>query len=105
MKTINDLTEGLMAQFTKIQNASGSSESIKLEIDRSRAMVELGNTVVNAAKAQIEFAKNFKPKGDEQPNVPFFNLEQLPEPAPQQTPIGETPEPNNADGGGQSKKN
>lgn len=81
MKTINDLTEGLMDQFNKLKTIGGKSEDVRLEIDRSRAMVEIGNTVVNAAKSQIEFAKNFLPKGgNEAPKVPFFDLGKVPQP-------------------------
>lgn len=101
MKTINDLTEGLMDQFNKLKAIGGKPEEIKVEIDRSRAMVEIGNTVVNVAKTQIEFAKNFLPKGSETPKVPFFDLEKQPE----QPQIGERVIFPDAEGGGTSKKN
>lgn len=101
MKTINDLTEGLMTQFQKLQNAKGTPEQIRAEIDRTKALAEIGTAIVGVAKVQVEFAKILPKDEKNQPQVPFLNLSQVPD---SQVPSGLPEVAESTPGGGTTKK-
>jgi len=56
---IEDLRNHMFAALEKLSDAEGAEE-IKNELDRSKAIAELGKVIVESAKAEVDFVKATK---------------------------------------------
>jgi hypothetical protein len=50
MKTVNDLRDVLFDTMEKLKNG-------EIHIDQAKAISELGQTIINSAKVEVEYAK------------------------------------------------
>lgn len=55
-ENITTLREALFAQLRELREASGP-DAIKLAIDKSKAVSELGQVLIGSAKVEIEYLK------------------------------------------------
>ncbi len=59
-KQIKDLRSHLFSQMERLSNPELNLEK---ELKRSEAMVNIGNVIVNSAKAEVDFMRVTKSKG------------------------------------------
>lgn len=59
-KEIKDLREHLFAQMDRL---SSPECDLDKELKKSKAFVEIGNVIVNSAKAEVDFMRVTKSKG------------------------------------------
>lgn len=52
--TISELRDALFNQLQRLQDTGNNLEK---EVMRAKAMVDVGNVIVNSAKAEIDFAR------------------------------------------------
>jgi hypothetical protein len=51
---LSDLNNHLFAQLERLGNEDMNSEELKTEIDRSRAITSIGNTIVSNARLSLD---------------------------------------------------
>jgi hypothetical protein len=66
---IEDLRNHMFAALEKLSDAE-TTEELKNELDRSKAIAELGKVIVESAKAEVDFVKATK---GEVITTEFFN--------------------------------
>ena len=54
---ISDLRDHLFAAIERIDDDSMTSDQIKLECDKAKAVASIGSVLINSAKIEIEFIK------------------------------------------------
>ncbi len=62
---ISDLRDHLFAALERLGNEDLSKEDLQREIERSRAISEVGKVIVESAKTQVLFAKMTHKKEEE----------------------------------------
>lgn len=67
------LRKTIMDQMERLNDANMTPEKLRLEIDKSKAISELGQVVVNLSKVENEFLKNTQSKDSQ-----FFTSLELP---------------------------
>ena len=65
--------KSIMDQMERLNDANMTPEKLKLEIDKSKAISELGQVVVNICKAENDFLKTTQSKDSK-----FFAAAELP---------------------------
>jgi hypothetical protein len=70
---VQNLRKTLQEQMERLNSDNMTPEKLKLEIEKSKAMSELGQVIINTAKAEIDFLKTTK-SSDSQ----FFKAIELP---------------------------
>ena len=54
---ISDLRDHLFAQFERLDDDSLTPEQIKAEVDKAKAVAQIGSVIINSAKVEIDFIK------------------------------------------------
>lgn len=72
--TITDLYNHLFAQLERLGDEDIKEEDLKREIKRAEALSQVSQTIINAAKVQVEFIDK---AGTPQENGQFFNPKQI----------------------------
>ena len=54
---ISDLRDHLFAQLERIDDDSLTPEQIKAEVDKAKAVAQIGSVIINSAKVEIDFIK------------------------------------------------
>lgn len=60
---IEDLRNHLFAQLERLGEEDMKPEKLSNEVSRATAMAQIGNVIVNSAKAEMQFIKLTKSKG------------------------------------------
>jgi len=54
---ISDLRDHLFASLERIDDDSLTPEQIKAEVDKAKAVAQIGSVIINSAKVEIDFIK------------------------------------------------
>lgn len=54
---ISDLRDHLFAALERIDNDELNTEELNKEIDKAKAVADIGSVIINSAKLEIEFMK------------------------------------------------
>jgi hypothetical protein len=54
---ISDLRDHLFASLERIDDDSLTPEQIRTEVDKAKAVAQIGSVIINSAKVEIDFIK------------------------------------------------
>jgi hypothetical protein len=54
---ISDLRDHLFASLERIDDDSLTPEQIRAEVDKAKAVAQIGSVIINSAKVEIDFIK------------------------------------------------
>ena len=54
---ISDLRDHLFSSLERIDDDSLTPEQIKAEVDKAKAVAQIGSVIINSAKVEIDFIK------------------------------------------------
>jgi hypothetical protein len=54
---ISDLRDHLFASLERIDDDSLTPEEIRAEVDKAKAVAQIGSVIINSAKVEIDFIK------------------------------------------------
>ena len=54
---ISDLRDHLFASLERIDDDSLTPEQIKAEVDKAKAVAQIGSVIINSAKVEIDYLK------------------------------------------------
>lgn len=69
---MNQVRAALIEQMARLNSENMTPEQLKAEVEKSRAMAELGGVLIDSAKAELDFIR--LTKGDKSE---FFNSEAI----------------------------
>jgi hypothetical protein len=93
---ISDLRNHMFAQLERLSNEDLSPEDMQKEIERAKAISEVGKVIVESAKTQVLFAKLTKRKNEEpvefleepEADKPVLKIERPPAEYSNKSPMG-----------------
>ena len=57
LNKISDLRDHLFASLERIDDDSLTPEQIRAEVDKAKAVAQIGSVIINSAKVEIDFIK------------------------------------------------
>lgn len=72
--TITDLRNHLFSQLERLGDEQVSKEEMAIEIEKSKAMKEIAQVIVNSAKVEVDFLRK---TGRDTPDTDFFDMKPL----------------------------
>lgn len=60
MSSINDVRRELLEQMARLNATGLRPDQLKLEIEKTKAMADIGQVLVNSAKAEVDFIRATK---------------------------------------------